>query len=153
MILRRATIKDFDRLKKIKADFYLWECGMDKRIRPEWAEKQLQSRLARNLKHHTKSVAFFIAEERGEIIGYSGGEIEKALGFVKSKRLGHMFNLYVKPEYRKKGIGKKLIKEVLAWFKKNKVKELKILVYPHNKPAHEIYKKLGFKDYIIELRK
>jgi ribosomal protein S18 acetylase RimI-like enzyme len=152
MQIRRATIKDVDRLKHLKAEFYLWECETDDRLRVDWADKQLKARLARNLKD-PKKTAFFIAEEKGVIAGYSGGEIEKTPGFIRHKRRGHLFNLYVKPEYRRKGIAKKLIKAVLDWFKENEVVDIRLLVYTHNVRAHSIYRKLGFEDYMIEMKK
>ena len=39
------------------------------------------------------------------------------------------------------------------WFRKKGVKTLSIKVYDANKFAHDIYKKWGFKNYHIELRK
>lgn len=151
MRIKKATIKDFEKLKQIKSEFYLWECKGDKRLNTGYIKKGLGARLAKNLKQ--KNTVFFIAEERGEIIGYSGAEIQTNPASFKFKKRGHLFNLYVRPKYQGKGIGKRLIKKTLRWFKEKKISDLMIMVYSHNKKAHQIYKKLGFKDYIIELKK
>ncbi|MBW2991037.1 GNAT family N-acetyltransferase [Candidatus Woesearchaeota archaeon] len=150
-LIRKATIKDFEKLKEIKIEFYLWECKKDNKLTTDYVKKGLGSRLAKNLKQ--KNTAFFIAVQKGEIIGYAGGEIKNNPSYAKYKKSGHIFNLYVKPKYQGKGIGKKLINETMKWFKKNKISDLRIMVYKNNKRAHKIYNKLGFKDYVIELSK
>lgn len=149
LLIRKAGTKDFRKLKELKSEFYLWECKKDKRLNPAYIGSGLGARLAKNLKQ--KDTAFFMAEDNGNPIGYAGAEIKPNPAFIRFKKRGHMFNLYVLPEYQGKGIGKKLIDETFNWFKKNKVKDIMILVYTHNKKAHAIYNQRKFKDYIIEL--
>ena len=149
--IRKAGIADFGRLKAIKSEFYLWECERDDRCDPAYAKKGLGARLARNLRQ--KKTAFFIAEQGKEIVGYVGGELQKNPAFVRYRSRGHLFNLYVKPGYQRRGIGKALFKTALAWFKENKAQDLMLTVYTHNKVAHGIYKKFGFKDYIMEMKR
>ena len=151
MIIRKATIKDFEKLNKLKKEFFKWECEQDKRINPAYINKGLGSRLARNLK--SKKVVFFVADDKGELVAYAGAEIEKNPKMAKYEKRGHLFNLYVIPKFRGKKIGEQLTKEVLKWFKQKKLKDQKIMVYTHNKRAHNLYKKVGFKDYIIEMKK
>ncbi len=151
MIIKKATIKDFEKLKEIKTEFFLWECNRDKRQNPNYVKRGLGSRLAKNLRQD--NIAFFIAVDKGEVIGYSGAEITKNSPDYVYKKRGHLFNLYVKPKYQNKGIGKRLVRETLKWFKKKKVFDLMIHVFPFNKKAHKIYKKFGFGNYIIILKK
>ena len=149
MNIRKATIKDFENLKKIKTEFYLWECGKDQRLNPDWMNRGLGSRLGRNLRQN--NTLFLIVEQDSEIIAYLGAEILKNPAWVNFKRRGHVFNLYVKPKYRNKNIGTLLIRKSLEWFKSKDVRDLMIMVYKNNNVAKKIYKKLGFKEYINEL--
>jgi ribosomal protein S18 acetylase RimI-like enzyme len=151
ILIRKATPKDFAQLNQIKQEFFLWECKLDKRCNPAYAKKGLGSRLAQNLKQ--TNTVFFIALNKGEIIGYVGAEIKKNPVYIKFKERGHLFNIYVRPAYQGRGIGKKLINETMKWFKKKGLHDLMILVHDHNKKAHRIYNKNGFDDYIIELKK
>ena len=151
MKIQQATIKDFQELKKIKIKFYLWQCKRDKRLNPDYAKKVLGQRLAKNLKQ--KNTAFFTAKDKEKIIGYVGAEIKKNPSFMKNKLMGHAFNLYIIPKYRNKGIGKKLIRRILKWFDEKKVNDFRIMVYSYNKKAQQIYKRFGFKEYILELAK
>ncbi len=151
MIIRKSTTKDFEKLKKIKKEFYLWECEKDTKLCPKFANRNLGIRLGKNLRQD--NVAFFIAVEKNEIVAYVGGEIEKNMPCHKEKLKGHLFNLYVRPNYRKKGLGKKLIKKILTWFKENKINEIELFTGANNYPAQGLYKKLGFEKYYIKMKK
>lgn len=151
MKIRKATIKDFEQIKKIRTEFYLHQTKLDNLNEPNWIKRGLGIATSKALK--SKRHIFFIAEDKGKIIGYCSGVIDKLPRWLKLKKKGHLYNVFVKKEYRKKGIGKKLMFSVIDWFKQNKISWIQILVYSKNKNAYKIYKKLGFKDYIIEMNK
>jgi len=50
MKIRKATIKDFEKLKPIRKEFFLWECKVDKRLDPNFVKKGLGIKLAKNLR-------------------------------------------------------------------------------------------------------
>ncbi|UUV19230.1 GNAT family N-acetyltransferase [Fusobacteria bacterium ZRK30] len=56
-----------------------------------------------------------------------------------------LYGLSIKKEYRKCGYGKKLLEESVKVFRENKIKKIGLTVSLENKPAIELYKKLGFK--------
>ncbi len=55
----------------------------------------------------------------------------------------YMDDLYVKPEFRKNGIGTKLINKVIDFAKDSKCHKLCWQVSKWNKPAIDFYKKIG----------
>ena len=57
----------------------------------------------------------------------------------------HLFHIYVDKEYRKKGIGKKLILKAEEQGKKTKAKALTLNIVSGNSEAVALYKKMGFK--------
>ena len=65
----------------------------------------------------------------------------------KSQRhIANVVGMYVKKEYQGKGIGKKLLKEIIKIIKKRRdIKKIKITVVTDNKPALKLYEKVGFK--------
>lgn len=150
--IRKATTKDYEQLRSMSTDFLFEEYNrFDKDINREYPRACLPKRLKKNLK--SKKVILFIALDKGKAVGFIGGEIEKAYTFWRFKEAGYLFQLYVIPSYRRRGVGKELTKTILNWFKKRKIKWIKLHVYANNPRAHSLYKKLGFKDFMIELKK
>jgi len=151
MMIRKATLKDFEKLKEIRTEFYLLEASTDKRVSTKWAKHGLGISLGKSIR--SKTEINLIAEENGKLIGYASSEIITNPGWVAYKKQGHLYNLYVLPKYQGKGIGKKLIEKSLEWFRKNKIKDLKIQAYVWNKRARKLYHKYGFKEYMVILKK
>jgi len=151
MRIRKATIKDFEKFKQIRTEFFLLEASTDTRLNPDAVKHGLPISIGKSIR--SKNEINLIAEINGEIIGYASSEIIKNQSWVKYKRQGHLYNLYVKPRYQRKGIGKKLLEKSLEWFKQRSVKDIKILCYVKNTLAQKLYKKYGFTDYMKVLNK
>jgi len=58
----------------------------------------------------------------------------------------HILTIGVVKAFRRKGVGKSLIKAALNVFKESEIKTLVLDVHRENKPALELYKELGFKE-------
>jgi len=62
------------------------------------------------------------------------------------KHIAHIYGVYVKPDYRGKGVSKMLMGAALENIKSNKeIIKVKLEVNAKQKPAYELYKKYGFK--------
>ena len=84
---------------------------------------------------------FLVAKINKEIIGYTIGQ--------KNENSGLIISIAVKKEWRRKGIGRKLIEKLLENFKKEGIRNIFLHVREENKEAINFYQALGFK--IIEL--
>lgn len=65
--------------------------------------------------------------------------------YFSDKKFGFIYDVYVLPEYRGRGISKVLIKEGISTLKTLGYEEVRLNVFATNH-AKEIYKKVGFKD-------
>lgn len=65
--------------------------------------------------------------------------------YFTDKKHGFIYDVYVLPQYRGKGISKKLLNEGKAEFKKQGYEEVRLNVFASNF-AKEIYKNLGYKE-------
>ena len=71
------------------------------------------------------------------------------LSSLKMRHRGVLFTMYIKPTYRKKGIGDALVKAVISRAEKQ-VSQLHLTVVTTNKTAIKLYEKNGFRIYGTE---
>lgn len=90
---------------------------------------------------------YIVAEESGKIIGI----VTWLMHGLPKHQLAELDRIAVLPEYRGKGVSKKLfdalIKDAKAFYKKNKsrFRKLYLLTHSDNIRAHRFYEKLGFR--------
>ena len=88
----------------------------------------------------------------GLIIGLINNEEESTYEFRAPKR-GRITELIVKKEYRKYGIGQKLIDYMEEYFKSINCKAILLDVFSFNESAKEFYKKNGYYNRVEEMMK
>jgi ribosomal protein S18 acetylase RimI-like enzyme len=94
----------------------------------------------------SKNHPVFIALDKNEIVGYCVGKIEDKTVWAES--------LFVKPEYRKKGIGRKLYKKIEMIADKLSSETVYNWIHPNNKKIISFLKKQGYSVLnLIEIRK
>ena len=106
----------------------------------EWLKNELK-----NIKR--KIQVMLIAQDGNKIVGIS--EIKLKRG--KESHVGEL-GISVRKEYRGRGLGKKLMAEILKSAKKElkpKIKIVRLSVFPENKIAQNLYKKFGFKKVAV----
>ncbi len=89
-----------------------------------------------------------VAELNSEIIGYIWGYTEK----IAKYKIGKIQELIVTSNQRRKGIGGKLIKNMLNFFKKKKCIISEIEVFVDNKPTVSAYEKIGFRKITYKMQ-
>ena len=152
MRIRKATLDDFEALKKFKMLSKKEELKYSETLKPLKGTKNkylefLKTDLTRQWR------AIFVAVENKKIVGMIIGKRYNAISISKFKRKGYMSNLYIDKNYRKKGIGKKLLFHTLKWLKKQGVKHVSLEIHKKNSAAQNLSRKIGFKDYTIKLTK
>lgn len=139
MIYRLADEKDFPQLAQMRWDFRQ-ESGEEIAVvsHTEFIENCLEF-----LQNEAKNYAYWIAENDGEIVSHI---------FVHQINLiprpcqikdafAYLTNTYTKPNFRGKGIGGELLKNVIEWAKDEDFELL--LVYPSEESIN-FYGRLGF---------
>ena len=88
--------------------------------------------------------AFFVANNDGKLVGFISGCIQENPPVMVEKKEGNVWALYVVEEHRGRGLGKKLFAEMKRWFRKKKIKTVRISVAKCNIGAKRMYGALGF---------
>jgi ribosomal protein S18 acetylase RimI-like enzyme len=97
-------------------------------------------------------IEVIIAEVNGEIIGSGYARIEDSKIYLKHSKHAYLGFMYVKPDYRGKGVNKKVIAALQNWAMSQGITEFRLDVYSDNLPAVKAYEKMGFKKHLIEMR-
>ena len=95
-----------------------------------WSEKSIASELENDLS------VWLVAVEGETVAGYVGSQ--SVLGETD------MMNIAVSPDYRRRGIGEKLVTELVTQLKAGGNRSLMLEVRASNTPAQKLYEKLGF---------
>jgi len=152
MDIRKATMKDFDKVLKIKLESKEEERKFNNELEPiEKVKTHYEEYLKNDLNNEWRAV--FVATENNKLIGFVTGKIYRTLYVSGFHRCGFISNVFVKKEFRKRKIAENLISELVNWLKKKGATRLSLELYENNTPAINLYHKLGFKNYSIKMRK
>ncbi len=160
MIIRKANLKDVPEIVNLWKKFMKYPDEIliknNKKLKPYFTKKKNAANMFRKYAQTnilSKDAVIHVAEIKGKLVGYSLSFIKKNIPIFKMKKIGYISDLFVKKEFRGMGISTRLKNEAIKWFKKRGMKHASIKVYKGNNLAHSIYKKWGFFDFHIELRK
>lgn len=100
-----------------------------------------------------KEMRILLAEDGGRLIGYIRAGMEDAPDYAAAKKIGIIYDVFVEKNYRRKGVAAKLFEEALNWFLIKKISHLELNVDVRNEEAIAFWKKLGFFEYKLRMRK
>jgi ribosomal protein S18 acetylase RimI-like enzyme len=93
-----------------------------------------------------------VAEEDGQIVGFMLCLLEPNVPVYRERKIGVISDVYVKEERRRKGLAKKMFDFAAKWFKKNKVRTVRLKVAADNLEARAAWRMLGFEPFMIDQR-
>jgi len=158
MEIRKAKIQDMKKLIELWEGYESYHLGLTK-------EKYMQKFLQTNKnaipemeKYFKKKISsedsdILVAEDSGEIVGFIMLSVYESSPIAEVKKYGHIGYFFVNQNMRGKGIGKEIYKKSMDWFKEKEVKRISLEVNFLNKKTIELYRKLGFKEFEINMIK
>ncbi len=93
-----------------------------------------------------------IAESAGQIVGSGYAVVKKARPYLDHREYSYLGFMYTAPEFRGKGVNRKIIQVLKDWSIQRGLQEIRLTVYVDNLPAIKAYEKVGFKQHMIEMR-
>ena len=134
--IRAATQADLETVRELWEAFYT-----------EWPEPPHRQKtwddIADDVSRAIDESVVLIAEEGGPAVGF-------ALGWrhPQNPRVGYLSDLYVRPDFRRRGIGRALIAEAAAGLEREYVV---LTTETRNQPARAYYGGLGFEEESVNL--
>ena len=149
---RTATDNDINEILILNNELckYETESGFDVYIK-NWSLSQQSREYFLNLINNSFVI---LAETEKDIVGYLAGSIceHGAYSYYEGKT-AELENMFVKPEFRKYGIGSYLIAEFENWCTENGAKRIMVTASNSNNTAINFYRKNHFKDINLTLKK
>jgi len=96
----------------------------------------------------------FVAETKGVVVGYAGATVDNPFHPILTRHpAGYIGVLVVDPDYRRIGVGKKLIEACLDYLRRGGVKWILLHVLTENAPAKHLFESFGFRPFRTEMIK
>jgi ribosomal protein S18 acetylase RimI-like enzyme len=159
ILIRKARLKDINTLIRLENELYddqieYLKESKSKNLGDFFLKKNsnifLKKFILRTIR--SKNGLVLIAEFDKKIAGYLIIIIKKNIPIFKLEKLAEITDLFIKEEFRGKGISNKLRAEVLNWCKIKKISSITLDLLPKNIHAKRIYEKWGFNEFLIEMR-
>lgn len=149
MKIIKAVLKDLKVILDLNRTLFKYERKYSTTYNINWTNSKKGTDYFRN-RIESPSGIVFVAKLRNEVIGYICLHFNN-YGFRCINPIGEIENMIIKREYRGKGVGTLLVKEVLKCARKKGVKRFKVETLMKNKDAIRFYRKLGFKNFKLVL--
>jgi GNAT superfamily N-acetyltransferase len=95
----------------------------------------------------------FIAEDQGKPVGFVLGMIVDLVPDIFAQEpCGFLADIYVQPDYRRRGIGHGLVNAIVAWFKERGASYFDWQVASLNADGIAFWRALGGRDLMVRMR-
>ena len=145
--IRKASLNDLEPLLAFEQDLIRTERPFDPTIKADPVNYyDLKGMLT------AAHVEVVIAETDNKIIASGYARIDKSKSFLKHEKHAYLGFMYVLPEFRGKGLNKRIIDNLKNWAASQHINEFRLEVYYDNVAAIKAYEKIGFSRYSLEMR-
>ena len=151
-IIREAHRKDVPALALLWKEMMDFHSRYDARFRfaPD-AYREIERHLLETVR--SRSAQIFVAEAEGRVIGYILGEVHSRRPIYPAGTYGFISDISVTASCRRSGVGRELVRTLVAWFRREKVTAIELFVAEANPVSMAFWRAMGFADYLRLLRR
>lgn len=148
LVIRKATKKDLKDIIELNALLFKEDGGQrDRYVNTYWPYQEGKKHFTRLLNDEN---SFLYVVEMQKVIGYLTGYTRKVERWRPVERT-EIESMYIRKEFRGRGIGKKLVDIFIKWSKKAAAKTVLVTTLHKNSRAVKFYKRKGFKPTSLSL--
>lgn len=150
--IRRATARDIKEILPVWGELAGFHASLDPAFTPssEWPREY--GAYLRSLMSREDALAL-VAKDGTEIIGYAVGRVTTLPPFFEHRIRGYIHDVYVREEFRRRGLGRRLVEQILTWFRRRGVTMVELTVAANNRDAIPFWERLGFFVYMHQMKK
>lgn len=152
IIVRKATKKDLGQI----VDFWMAQDKYHARLDSlHVRDRRSRSGIAKHVSSslYSSRVLLLVAEDTGRVVGFAQAHLGMRPQTLKVRPLAYIDEVHIIPAYRRRGIVKLFLSEYDNWFRKKNLTFVELSVHVKNQLGRNAFKKYGFKDAIMRMRK
>lgn len=151
MVIRKAEQKDAAAVIALMKQLIDEHAALDEYYKPYAKYRGLKGYIADAIKNSEQLL--LIAEVENKIVGYVLAAVEEAPFYSSERFIGIIADATVEKTIRRQGMLTQLFQEALNWFKQKGVSYIELSVDARNTAAIAAWRKLGFENYKLRLRR
>jgi GNAT superfamily N-acetyltransferase len=141
---------DAESVKALIRELQAYERGLEASL-TEPTDAFVDRYLAQLIADTQSDGIILVADNDGGVVGYAAGTVEEAID--EAIPYFYILDLSVAQTMRGQGIGSALMGAMEAFARGKGYTRLMVGVLASNTRAHQLYQRLGFRDYVVELVK
>lgn len=143
MTIKKATLADLEEIMSLWHELTTYKVNLEPYLtlakdHIQTAREYLSGKLL------DPDTIILLALKDGRAVGYLMGFLIFPPPVFTPRKIGFINEVAVAEEFRRQGIGTRLVEEALAWFRERGATSLELSVYAKNQVAKEFWHKLGF---------
>ncbi len=150
--IRRATARDIKAILPVWGELASYHAALDPAFSPAPNWPQEYGAYLRTLMSRDDALAV-VARDADEVIGYAVGRISTLPPFFEHRYRGYIHDVFTKEQFRRTGVGRRLVEELFAWFRLHGVSVIELTVAANNTDALPFWERLGFQTYMHQMKR
>ena len=149
--IRKPTQNDFPALLSLWQGQYDYHSNLDPEYYVSYHQLQEQFKdYLQDLIDAKGDVQILVAEMEGRLLGFVTFHLSAETYFdTKIREFGEVLEIYVDERERQRGVGTLLMQAAEEYFRKQKVKYLKVQSFANNLGGEKFYPKIGYRKIML----
>jgi GNAT superfamily N-acetyltransferase len=147
MITRTATLDEIEALSTFEQGVIKAERPFDETLKADPIQYYDLEYLITN-----EDIHVVVVEVEQQIIACGYARIKQAKPYANYRFYSYLGFMFVQDEFRGKGINQLVIEALIQWSREQGITMMHLDVFTENAAAVRAYKKVGFKEYLVEMR-
>lgn len=157
MTIRPASTDDIDQVIPLVAKVCAFHAARDPQ-RYGFVENVQRMYRGWLIRRTADDQSVFLVAERpasptgpAQIVGFLVADTERDLPIYRTGRIGFIHDLWVEPDYRNEGLGRRLVMQAIEQFRELGVDQIRLDVLIHNPAARELFEACGFRSSTVQM--
>jgi N-acetylglutamate synthase-like GNAT family acetyltransferase len=151
-MIRKATLKDFDEIKRLLLLLYKSELRFDERfLNTDWPNTKAGHKYINRMLDNNRWLTMVADKGNNNLCGFASICLKKTDVDRKNMKMAELDCIFIESKCRRKGLATELVDKLINWAKQNDVNRLTVGASYANADGRRFYESMGLKSQSIYL--